>query len=387
MPSPVELGQQTQLAFIQELILGTTPATPAGQILRWTGMDFGADAPYINNPELRTDMMTPAGRRGGLRGKGSIDGKLSYGTYDAFLAAVLGNFAWATNVVKVAPMANGSAASVVVASVGKTFTRATGSWVTDGFVVGDYIQTSGFTAPGNNGTFVISTISALVITCTTATGLVDDAGSATGKIARNVRPSFTVEKGHLANGNYMPFLGCVVDSVEMSGKVNDAVDIKIGLMGTSVSAASTATLFSSLTQPNTNNLITTWDGNLKKDTIAMGQVLSWNLKLNRNLDAAEVCGSSALYDIQPKSAKVTGSFELYFDSITQYSAFVAETDIAFQLNLGGLANLGYQIDLTKCRITKWGAPPKDGLMTQQVEFESFVPASGTNTSCMITRKP
>lgn len=387
MATPVELGQQTQLAFIQELILGTTPATPTGQILRWTGMDFGAEAPYINNPELRTDMMTPAGRRGGLRGKGSIDGALSYGTYDAFLAAALGNFDWTSNVIKVQPMAAGSSTTLQIAAAGKTWTRPSGSFITDGFAVGDYITSSGFTNAANNGTFLISAISATVITCTTATGLVNEGPIAAGKVGRNVRPSFTVEKGHLANGNYLPFLGCVVESVELSGKVNDPVNIKIGLMGTSVSAAANSTLFSTLTAPNTNALITTWDGSLKKDTVAMGQVLSWNLKINRNPDAAEVCGSSSLYDIQPKSAKVTGTFELYFDGIAQYAAFVAETDIAFQLNLGGLASLGYTIDLTKCRITKWGAPPKDGMMTQMVEFESFVPNSGTNTSCKITRLP
>ena len=91
---PVETGEQTQLAFIQEAVFGTTPATPTGQLLRYTDLNLGPDANYIENPEFRTDGMVSAGRRGALKGNGTIGGKLSYGTYDAFLAAACGMFGW-----------------------------------------------------------------------------------------------------------------------------------------------------------------------------------------------------------------------------------------------------------------------------------------------------
>lgn len=388
MATPIELGQQTQLAFIQELIAGTTPSTPTGQILRWEpGTDFGADAPWISNPELRADMMVAAGNRGVLRPKGSVKGVLTYGTYDPFLAAVTGNFAWASNVVKVQAAIAGSHASVTVAAAGKTFTRPSGSYVTDGFVVGDYIQTSGFTNSGNNGTFVISAVSATVITCSTATGLVDESSSTTGKITRNLRPSFSIEKAHLANGIYLPYLGCVVDSLELTGKVNSPVEVNIGLMGLTASTEAGSSIFTGLTAANTNPLITSWAGTIKKNTVSLGTIVSWSLKADRNADAAEVCGSSSLYDIQPKAAKVTGQLEIYFDSIAQYTDFRAQNDVALQFNLGPGGSQSYTIDLTRCKFTGWGAAPKDGMITQTVQFESFVPASGTNTSLMITRLP
>ena len=67
---PVETGNLTQLAYIAETTFGSTPATPTGQLLRWTAMSLVADANYIDNPELRRDNMKAVGRRGSLRGKG-----------------------------------------------------------------------------------------------------------------------------------------------------------------------------------------------------------------------------------------------------------------------------------------------------------------------------
>lgn len=65
--------------------------------------------------------------------------------------------------------------TVSVAASGETFTRSAGSFITDGFQVGDKVTWSGFVNSGNNSTFVISSLSATVMTCSTATGLVDEA--------------------------------------------------------------------------------------------------------------------------------------------------------------------------------------------------------------------
>jgi hypothetical protein len=103
------------------------------------------------------------------------------------------------------------------------------------------------------------------------------------------------------------------------------------------------------------------------------------------MDTAEVVGSSSLYDIQPKSAKITGTLELYFSDYALYTAMRAESDVAFQLNLGPGSAKSYAVDLTRCRIKSWKSEPKEGLMIATAEFESFAPTSGGNTSLMITR--
>lgn len=385
--SNVETGNLIQLAYIQELLLGTTPATPAGQILRFVPpLSFGAEADYIDNPELRTDGMKAAGRRGSLRGKASVAGKLSYGTYDPFIAAVLGNFDWNSNVVKVKALKTTGAIAVAVDSSAKTFTRSGGDFTTD-FAVGDYVSWSGFTNAGNNGTFKISTLTANVMTCVTATGLVTE-GSASGRICIiNIRPSFTFEKSHKMNGIFFPFLGCVVDSLSFSGKVKEAIDFDMSLLTKSVGSMATTTLFSSIVQPNTNDLMTSFEGSLKIGGTTIANVTSWDLKFNRNCDIAEVCGSADLYDIQPKALEVSGSLEMYFNNGQSYTDYQNNNDLALQINLGTGGTKLYSIDLTKCRYKNWKDNSKDGMCTVSVDFESYAPNSGTNTSAMVTRTP
>lgn len=70
-----------------------------------------------------------------------------------------------------------AAVQIDVDSVAGTFTRASGSFVTDGFVAGNKILGANFANAGNNATFYIQTVTALVITVTDSTGMVTETGS------------------------------------------------------------------------------------------------------------------------------------------------------------------------------------------------------------------
>lgn len=69
----------------------------------------------------------------------------------------------------------------VVASAG-TFTRGAGDFVADGFVIGQRINISGFTDPGNNTIKTILTVTNSVITVTDNSGLVDESGGGNEEI-------------------------------------------------------------------------------------------------------------------------------------------------------------------------------------------------------------
>jgi len=61
---------------------------------------------------------------------------------------------------------------------GNTFTRASGSFITDGFLTGMTFTSTGFTNGGNNSTFVISTVSATEIVPVDSTGMVTEGAGA-----------------------------------------------------------------------------------------------------------------------------------------------------------------------------------------------------------------
>ncbi len=71
----------------------------------------------------------------------------------------------------------GAALTITVAAGAKTFTRGAGDFIADGIKLGDTVVTSGFTNGGNNGTFVVTTITTTVLTFSAATGLVDETGN------------------------------------------------------------------------------------------------------------------------------------------------------------------------------------------------------------------
>ncbi len=72
----------------------------------------------------------------------------------------------------------------IVASAAKII-RVSGSFITDGFVPNNAVTLSGFTNGGNNVAKIISTVSALEVVFTSATGLVDETGGGDERMISN----------------------------------------------------------------------------------------------------------------------------------------------------------------------------------------------------------
>ncbi len=75
------------------------------------------------------------------------------------------------------PDSGAGALTINVVAASGTFTRTTGSFLTDGFTIGMTVVTSGFTNAGNNATKIISSLTATVLTVTSITGLVNETGN------------------------------------------------------------------------------------------------------------------------------------------------------------------------------------------------------------------
>lgn len=78
--------------------------------------------------------------------------------------------------------------TVTVAAAGGTYTRSAGSFITDGFFVGQIIAWTGFLNGGNNATKTITALSATVMTVSNA-GLVNETGAANTTQANGVSPA------------------------------------------------------------------------------------------------------------------------------------------------------------------------------------------------------
>jgi len=87
------------------------------------------------------------------------------------------------------------AQTIAVSSVTKRFTRSAGSFVTDGFQVGDHVTFAGCTNGANNSTFIVTAVSALYLECSGAVGLVTEAGTG-DETATAVGWSLDIGDGH-----------------------------------------------------------------------------------------------------------------------------------------------------------------------------------------------
>jgi hypothetical protein len=82
---------------------------------------------------------------------------------------------------------------VSLSATSTTYVRATGSFISDGFVVGQVVYASGFSNSQNNGASVVTTVAATVLTVLKVGGLVTESAGANRTIAAGVSGT-TVER-------------------------------------------------------------------------------------------------------------------------------------------------------------------------------------------------
>lgn len=203
------------LSKVRESIFGVTPTSPAMKEVRALNSYSFSSAPgELESQEMKPHRQTMKTRPGNKKGEFSIPFQFGYGDFDDLLEEVTGGI-WG-------PVATVTTA-ITVAATGGTFTRATGSFLEDGFTPGLQIITSGFTSAGNNGTFVIATVTATVITVTQTNSLVDESGSGTTITTTadkltigNIHRSSTFEDRNPDADLYEQYNGCVLTGFDLA---------------------------------------------------------------------------------------------------------------------------------------------------------------------------
>jgi hypothetical protein len=82
-------GSRHSLAYIEETVRGTTPATPVFKAVRHTGTTLALSKNTIQSEEIRNDRQIADFRHGAFQVGGDVSIELSYGSFDDILEAVL----------------------------------------------------------------------------------------------------------------------------------------------------------------------------------------------------------------------------------------------------------------------------------------------------------
>jgi len=148
-------GANTAQFYVLETEPGVTPASPSWSPLRNTGGIPAVTRDALVSNELDGSRETSSIRTGNKQVAGEYAIELSAQSQDDLLAGAMTS-SWVVGSTK-------TGLSVAVDATAKTFTRAAGSYLTDGVEVGDLIRFA--TLPGNNGKpFIVTSVTALVVT-------------------------------------------------------------------------------------------------------------------------------------------------------------------------------------------------------------------------------
>lgn len=95
----IATGARHDMAYVEEVTFGTTPANPTLIPIRHTGTTLGLSKDAIESEELREDRQIAHFRHGNKAVSGDINFELSADSFDDFIEAVMCG-SWATDVVK-----------------------------------------------------------------------------------------------------------------------------------------------------------------------------------------------------------------------------------------------------------------------------------------------
>lgn len=343
-------GVDKKIAYKKEASWGIiAPDTGAKQLRRVTSQ-FNQTAETLQSAEIRQDYQIADYRLGSLSTEGSLSGELSPGTYSDFFAAAL-----AKDFV-----AGGSTtgASLTIAASGSfyTITRAAGSWLTDGFYVGNVIRLSGAGfAPANVGKNIqILSITALVLTVRTfdantltPEGPIAAADAAVvGKqtfapLTGHTSDSFTVEEFYGGGVNVSEVhAGNKVGSIAVQLPASGFCTVDVSFMGKGMMKTGNTQHFATATAASTTGLTVGISGSVLVNGVPAGVITNASFNLDRGLESAVVVGSRYAADIFDGRVNVTGDFSTYFENSVYRDYFINETKISlvFALTTGSEAN-------------------------------------------------
>jgi len=337
---------RVQLAYVAESSFGVQETGSNLQILRITGESLKQDVASSHSNEILSDRQIASIRRSRITASCGVNFELSYGTYDALLAAALLDSAWGS------PVTVCSSATVSAAATGNKFT---GTFTAP--TAGEWIKVSGFTNAANNGYFKVVAASTSEITVSGGT-LVDEA-SATGisivqggSIVNGTSLStFNLERTYADLSSELSlFLGMAINGLSLNVPVEGEITGGLEFLGSSESSetASGGTGYDPATQ--TEHMTALDVQNLLENQAAMS-IRAFTLNLNNNLRQRAIVGSSGVLSIGTGRCIVSGTLEAYYASKTIYDKYLNGTATALAVSLQDPAGNGYVIDLPAVKYT------------------------------------
>jgi len=279
--------------------------------------------------------------RHGVRSvSGTISGEVSVGGYQNFMESICRQVVQA--VTTTGALTNVTAAATTGAQ--GTMTRAAGSFLTDGFKLGDVVNQTGWTTTGsgdNNRYAIIVALTATVMTLQYLDGNAM-ASKASGDSVTTVtvgkktwiptsgqtRDYYTIEHWFGDISQSEVFQDCVISKMSVKMPPTGMATIDFDVMGLNI-VTNTVQYFSSPAAQPTGGIEAAVNGLILVQGAVAGIITGFNFDITGNYSApGGVVGQNTDPDIFPGSIDATGQMTVLFQNATFRDYFVNETEVS-----------------------------------------------------------
>ncbi len=375
-------GIEKEVRYKIETTFGDAPGATGSQLLRRITSNIDLNKDSYESDEIASHGQVSDMRHGLRSVGGDINGELSLTTFEDFFAAALRK-AWVTGV-------NSTALTDVPASAtAPQFVRATGSWLTDEFKIGDVIQWGGWVATANNS--YNYRITALTATDMTVSGTVTAEASGAsvtaavqGKkiyapITSQTTDSFHIEHFFSDISQSELFSGCMVSKIDIDLPPTGMATITISFIGQDITT-DTSEYFTNSTTETTTAILAAINGVLRVNGTDITTITGMSFTIDTGITPGEGCvGSNVIPFIFPGRVCVTGQLTAYYEDGSLRDNFIDEDEIAINVKLDATSD-----DDTEClvfdipRIKLAGSSKDDGEkgLIQTVPFTALLNSDG-----------
>ena len=355
----------TGISYIEEVTAGTTPPTPAFQILPTTGGSPVSNISTAVSEVIRSDRQTDDLVIVDAEVSGDLSYELSYAPYKPLIEALMQNDT-SRAIALTGVTADGSASKFTAAGIETTV------------LVGDIFKGTSVADPTIDQSYVCTASAAGEITVypnvpagATATDVALDANTIISNGA-NTPKSYTFMK-KATNNNvpyYWYYTGCQINSLSFDFATGSILNGSLGIMGLVEEATETAKTgqtevdVQDYTIMNAVSSIAT----ISIEGVNLGKCSfsNFGLSVNNNINAAKSIGILGACALAAFSIEVTADTEVYFENLDLYEKFLAAESFAVSLILIDGEGNTIGISLPKCKFETLDTPidGKDNFLMQ-----------------------
>ena len=369
-------GTEVQLAYLRQTAVGTAESDSL-KYLRATSRNINLTKNILESSEVLSSRQESDVRHGLQSVVGSPAGQLSLVDFDDFFEFGLQNSFDAT------AASLDSSPTITSNSTGTKFLRVAGSFITDGYRVGDVITVAGLTA-GNNGDWTVTAVAALELTVDDpGLAIVTDGTGAADAIAdiNRLDPGtdlagnhFTVERRFESLDRHQLFTDVCLNGFTINASTEQIATISLDMLGITAGSFTGTETTNVVTNSNPNSPMSGFEGSLHIEGSAAACVTSIEFTVTNNLTTGSCVGSVATPAIFNGTMNVSGSMTVYFENSVQYDAFKNESESVLVLKLEDPTSSTSFLNFVMGRVKYTGAdidPPQEGPVPIVIPFRAL----------------